>query len=139
MRSVVPAIYMLAFDGTVAIQIAPTLTTGGHSESGNQTPILFWTEEVDVNDADDTNRQPSMFSLEDSPARTTAWQDAVQDWLVTVARSGGKCIGSLLNSAPPGLLEKTFMDSPLADIRTPSERSSEAWWKIGRASCRERV
>src|SRR5690606_20074545 len=26
-----------------------------------------------------------------------------------------------------------FMDSPLGDIRTPSERSSEAWWTSGMA------
>src|SRR5690606_738039 len=105
-------------------------STRTHPESSLTTGPMFPTSEISMTPP---NHQQSMCSREDSPARTTAWQDAVQDWLVTVARSGGKCIGSLLNAAPPGLLEKTFMDLPLGDIRTPSERSSEASWTSGMA------
>ena len=57
--------------------------------------------------------QLSMFSPEDSPARTTALQEHAAGWLATVARSGGSITGSSLASAPPGLSERMSPGSSL--------------------------
>ena len=50
-------------------------------------------------------------SAEDSHARTTALQESAAVWLATVARSGGRCTGSLLSAAPPGLSERMYLGS----------------------------
>ena len=60
-------------------------------------------------------------SAEGSHAKITALQESAADWLVTVAHSGGKCTGSLLTSAPPGLSEKMFLAS---SVPTGDETSS---------------
>lgn len=70
------------------------------------------------------NPQQLMFSLEDSPARITRLQETARDWLETVARSGGKCIGSLLSAAPPGLLEKMSLGSSLVEAAQTLKQSS---------------
>lgn len=76
----------------------------------------------------------SLFSLEDSPVRTTAWQASVRDWLATVARSGGSISGSLLSSAPSMFLGKTSraFSHPITDetsepLSAASSRSGIAW------------
>ena len=69
--------------------------------------------------------QPSMFSLEDSPARTTRLQEEAQDWLETVAHSGGNITGSLLASAPPGLSGRMSLGSSLVETVRTLRRSSD--------------
>src|SRR5690606_40260640 len=91
-------------------------------------------------------------------------EDGIRDFHVTGVQtcalpicSGGKCIGSLLNAAPPGLLERMSLGSSLVEAAQTLRRSSGrlpnsgmAWpgrfltlntseWRneIGRASCRE--
>jgi len=63
----------------------------------------------------------------DSRARITALQESAADWLATVARSGGRCIGSLLSAAPPGLSEKMYLASSAVPAAQTLERSSPAW------------
>jgi len=58
-----------------------------------------------------------------SHAKITALQENAAAWLATVARSGGKCTGSLLTSAPPGLSEKMFLAS---SVPTGEETSSQS-------------
>ena len=70
------------------------------------------------------HHQPSMFSLEDSPARTTRLQDSAEDWLATVAHSGGNITGSLLISSPSGLSEKMSLGSSLVEAAQTLRRSS---------------
>jgi hypothetical protein len=68
--------------------------------------------------------QLSMFSVEDSPARTTQSQEQVRDWLEIVARSGGSITGSLLSLAPPGLSRKMSPGSSLVETALTLKRSS---------------
>jgi len=68
--------------------------------------------------------QLTLFAV-DSRARITALQESAADWLATVARSGGRCIGSLLSAAPPGLSERMYLGSfPAMEDETSSPSSS---------------
>jgi hypothetical protein len=58
--------------------------------------------QVPAAEPDESGLQGSMFSVGDSPARTTRLQDSAADWLATAALSGGNFSGSLTLSAPPG-------------------------------------
>src|SRR5690606_22963822 len=96
-------------------------TLSGRHKSSPTTGPTFPISETSMTSP---NRQQSMFSPEDSPARTTRLQETARDWLETVARSGGKCIGSLLSSAPPGLLERMSLGSSLVEAAQTLKRSS---------------
>ena len=87
-----------------------------------------------------TMSQASMFptgsgsSQGDSHARTTRLQEHAEDWLGTVARSGGSSIGSLLSAAPPGLSERMFLGSCQAEEALTSGSSSTVSPTLGMAS-----
>lgn len=68
--------------------------------------------------------QPSMFSPEDSHARTTQLQEHAADWLATVARSGGSFTASLWSNAPHGLSERMCPGSSLVEAAQTLRRSS---------------
>jgi len=68
--------------------------------------------------------QESMFSVEDSPARTTRLQEQAQAWLEIVARSGGSITGSLLSVSPPGLSQKMSPGSSLVETAQTLKQSS---------------
>src|SRR5690606_22360506 len=52
---------------------------------------------------------PLISSAEDSPARTSAWLDAVRDWLENGADCGGSSSASLLSSFPVGCSSRTSL------------------------------
>lgn len=88
-----------------------------------------------------------------SRARIIAWQENAAAWLATVVRSGGKCTGSLLSAAPPGLSEKMYLgsfpqmeDGISAPLSAPLFNSGMAWsggywtantseWRNGGVAC----
>ncbi len=76
--------------------------------------------------------QSPLFSLEDSPARTSQWPALVAAWVrAREAGSTGTLTGSWLSSAPPGSSLRTSLDSchPKTDgIWVPS---SGAWQGAG--------
>ena len=57
-------------------------------------------------------------------ARTTQLQALAQDWLATVARSGGNITASSLRGAPHGLSQRMFLGSSVAETVKTSRRSS---------------
>jgi len=81
-------------------------------------------------------QQESMFSLEASLdfARTTQWQDSVQDWLATVEHFGGSSIASLTRDAPDGLSARMSLGSSAAEAVQTSQRSSTPSQNSGTAS-----
>ncbi len=78
--------------------------------------------------------QQSMFSVEDSHAKTTQLQETVKDWLETVAHSGGNTIASLMRDAPYGLSQRMSLGSSLATVVQTLRRSSTPLPNSGMAS-----
>lgn len=69
-----------------------------------------------------------------SRAKITALQESAAAWLVTVARSGGKCIGPLLSAAPHGLSERMYLGSCPVTEEPISLPSSSRLFNSGMAS-----
>lgn len=109
-------------------ELAFPLDAGGGATSDMRQMLLILEEPMDSE-----SQQVSMFSPEDSPARTTQWQASVEDWLATVARSGGSITASSLRDAPTGLSERMFPDSSPATTAGTSEPSSTPSWGSGMA------
>ena len=77
--------------------------------------------------------QWTLFAV-DSRAKITQLQESAAAWLATVARSGGKCIGSLLSAAPRGLSEKMCLASSHRTEKPTSVPSSPRLYNSGMAS-----
>ena len=101
---------------------------------GSGDPIVMGRENpMDPTRPADMPNQLTLFA-EDSRARITALQESAAAWLVTVARSGGKCIGSLLSASPSGLSEKMYLGSFQATEAETSLPSSARLFNSGMAS-----
>ena len=81
----------------------------------------------------ETQNQLTLFA-EDSRAKITQWQESAAAWLVTVARCGGRCTGSLLSAAPRGLSERMCMASSYRTEEPTSVPSSPRLFNSGMAS-----
>ena len=86
--------------------IMPTIPATPPSDGSHFLYGLLFTEEDLVTDAYQTE---SMFSPEDSPAKTSAWLENVQDWVETEADSGTNINVSFLNSLPIGFSLRTSL------------------------------
>lgn len=77
--------------------------------------------------------QASMFSAEVGRAKTSAWLDAVLDWLVSDQGCSARSFASLMNSVPPGFCLRTslgFCRPTEVEITPPS---SHRWGNSGMA------
>ena len=80
-----------------------------------------------------TDPQLTLFA-EGSRAKITQSQESAAAWLATVARSGGKCTGSLLSTAPRGSSEKMCLASSHRTEEPTSVPSSPRLYNSGMAS-----
>ena len=111
---------------TIHIEQCPTLEAG----TGNKVPAI-----ARIKMPDEPEALPLFpLSAEGSPAKITQLQESAAAWLATVARSGGKCTGSLLTSAPPGLSEKMFLASSVPTVDETSSPSLPPLFNSGMAS-----
>jgi len=92
------------------------------------------TQIVGPNMTTETHTPQLTLFAEDSRAKITQLQESAAAWLVTVARSGGKCTGLLLSAAPPGLSEKMYLGSCPATEAVTSLPSSARLFNSGMAS-----
>ena len=82
---------------------------------------------------DGTAQTQSMFSAEDSRARTTQLQETAKAWLATVAHSGGNSIASLGRDAPHGLSQRMSLGYSAAETVKTSRQSSARSPNLGMA------
>ena len=99
-------------------EIVPTMGQNTGMATG-RAGVIFQMEEP----MDDTHQQ-SMFSAEDSHARTIQLQETARDWLVTVALSGGNITASSLRDAPLGLSQRMCLGFSVATTVETSRQSS---------------
>lgn len=113
---------------------AHRLPASGANNGGGPAQILY--PNLTAKQVEPTDEPLSLFnsSVEDSHARITALQESAADWLATVVRCGGSSIGSLLNSAPPGLSERMYLGSSVPTEDGTSSASLPALFNSGMAS-----
>ena len=117
------------YNSQMSKEIVPTMGQNTGMATG-RAGVIFQMEEPMT----EPMQQPSMFSSEDSPARTTQWQDNATDWLGTVERSGGSSIASYLKDAPDGLSARMSLASSVAEAVKISQQSSSPSQNSGIAS-----
>lgn len=109
--------------------VAPTLGQNTGQATG-RAGVIYQDEPTPADGA----YQASMFSPEDSPARTSAWQDDALDSLVTALASGSSSPVSSLKHAPHGWSSKTSLASCHRTGDGTWEPSSGTWGNMGMGS-----
>lgn len=107
--------------------------SGDHQLGADLSPTLNCIDQTALC-IDQTAPSQLTLSVEDSPAKTSAWLDAVLDWLVSDPDFGINSIASLANSLPVGFLSRTSLAFYPATEEETLPSSFAGWSNSGMAS-----